>query len=116
MTSIATITLLQGGPPEVRKIASPGPTGSTAHHPDMAGTPSESPDANQNQTSVATFLSGLRISLMIIAVFAVGSAAVGLAILSGPIAAIGIFVGFTMMLFIGLPLILASISDAISRH
>jgi hypothetical protein len=58
----------------------------------------------------------LKTGLEIVAAMALGAALVSVIVLSGTMVILGFFVAFLMMLFIGMPLILASIADAVESH
>jgi hypothetical protein len=58
----------------------------------------------------------LKTGLEIVAAMALGAALVSAMVLSGTMVILGFCVAFVMMLFIGLPLMLASIADAVESH
>ena len=58
----------------------------------------------------------LKTGLEIVAAMALGAALVSMIVLSGTMVILGFCVAFLMMLFIGMPLILASIADAVESH
>jgi hypothetical protein len=63
------------------------------------------------QSTGLDIVAALKVVLTIIAAMAVGSALVALVVLSSPVRLIGFCVALLMMSFIGLPLIMASITD-----
>lgn len=58
----------------------------------------------------------LKLILAIVGAMALGALAASMTVLGSATVVLGFFVAFLMMLFIGLPLILASVADAVEAH
>jgi hypothetical protein len=83
----------------------------TSAHESMPVQPAEGDSSAKHVTSFA-LRQGMKIGLVIVATFAISATLVSLLVLGQTLAAIGAFTAFSLMLFIGMPLILASIGDS----
>jgi len=77
---------------------------------------SEYPASNDPLALAPTTVRILKVIFGIVGAMALGAAVVSGIVLNGSLALLGACVAFCMMLFIGMPLILASMGDAAAPH
>lgn len=83
---------------------------------DTSGAESFDADASAEQVSFVTLKTALLACVPLVALAAIGAAIVAVIMLGGRLALIGFAVAFLMIMFIGMPLMIASITDALERE